>query len=94
MYVGAGKPPVGGNIDTGKTTLHAVCRPQELNRGAIPGDDTEEKTSNRSSWRTVKSAESSHCTITGINSPIGCVVDPIDGIHRTVFIKKSIDLCC
>ena len=44
VYVGAGKPPVGGNIDTGKTTLHAVCRPQELNRGAIPGDDTEEKT--------------------------------------------------
>ena len=42
VYVGAGKPPVGGNIDTGKTTLHAVCRPQELNRGAIPGDDAED----------------------------------------------------
>ena len=34
VYVGAGTPPIGGNIDTGTTNVHAVCRPQALNRGA------------------------------------------------------------
>ena len=29
-------PPIGGNIDTGTTTIHAVCRPQALNRAADP----------------------------------------------------------
>ena len=38
VYVGAGRPPIGGNIDTGISTLHAVCRPQALNRGAKPDD--------------------------------------------------------
>eukprot|EP01046_Picozoa_sp_COSAG06_P000498 COSAG06_NODE_14_length_35011_cov_20.984132_1_plen_3931_part_10 len=35
VYVGTGRPPIGGNIDTGTTTIHAVCRPQELNRAAL-----------------------------------------------------------
>ena len=35
VYVGAGRPPIGGNVDTGTTTIHAVCRPQELNRAHL-----------------------------------------------------------
>ena len=44
IYVGAGRPPQGGNIDTGDTNTHAVCRPDALNlaiddvTGEIDGD--------------------------------------------------------
>ena len=31
IYVGVGRPPQGGNIDTGDTNTHAVCRPDDLN---------------------------------------------------------------
>ena len=31
IYVGVGRPPQGGNIDTGDTNTHAVCRPDALN---------------------------------------------------------------
>ncbi len=43
VYVGAGRPPIGGNIDTGTTTIHAVCRPQALNRAADPDRPPEER---------------------------------------------------
>lgn len=43
VYVGAGRPPIGGNIDTGTTTIHAVCRPQALNRAANPDLPPEER---------------------------------------------------
>ena len=46
IYVGAGRPPQGGNIDTGSTNTHAVCRPDALNfavddvTGELPPSNT------------------------------------------------------
>ena len=44
IYVGDGRPPQGGNIDTGDTNTHAICRPDALNlaidevTGEVDGD--------------------------------------------------------
>ena len=54
VYVGSGRPPIGGNIDVnpdmsmapgragGTSNVHAMCRPQSLNRAA-PEDETGER---------------------------------------------------
>ena len=39
VYVGEGRPPSGGNVDTGEVVTHAICRPQSLNRGVKPGEE-------------------------------------------------------
>ena len=39
VYVGQGPPPRGGNVDTGVSRLHAVCRPQMLNYASRPAEE-------------------------------------------------------
>jgi len=57
IYVGTGRAPQGGNINTGATTTHAVCRPEDLNHFKNPDEPDAEATSDATVMKEDRTAE-------------------------------------